>query len=120
MLAAALILGQIDTPTAMVFVAVLGIAAAVAPRIAPKTRTEAAVDRASAHLADTEALALTITTLRGELEEVREDLVRERAERAADRQAYEKQIAEMQRRHDREISMLRAEVGRLRRAVGSG
>lgn len=61
----------IDAPTSAVIVAIVGAIATLAVRLIPKTRPEAAADRASARIKDAEAWNLMVKNLRSDNQDLR-------------------------------------------------
>lgn len=65
------LLASIDAPTATIIAALAAAGATVAVRWIPKTRTEAAVDRATARVSDAEAWGQLVTELRSDNADLR-------------------------------------------------
>lgn len=99
-----LIAAAIDPGSAAVIAAIFGAAGALAARIAPKTRVEAAVDRATARLSDAQSWQALVEQHRTDAEMWRAEVVTLRRE-----------LAERDDRIDRletEVERLRARVDR--------
>lgn len=101
-----LVLGTIDAVTGSIIVALIGAAGIVGARWAPKTRSEAAVERSSVRLNEAQALANTVDAQGRELT---------RAHSRVDE--LENALAEERRECDRRIGELQEELAEVSREL---
>jgi hypothetical protein len=102
--------GFIDAPTAVVVAAIISVFSVAAGRLIPKTRAEAAVDRAEARVHDAAAWAQL-------LKESREGAAMWRAEAESLRKELGEALSELEEARS-ELAAARELVAQLRREVG--
>lgn len=118
------VIAGIDAPTAGIIAAIITGFAALAARWAPKTRTEAAVDRSRVVVDETERWRILFDEQEKAIARRDAETVRREEEHAADITRLEERVDELanaleeeRRECDRQISELSNHVIRLSRAV---